>query len=93
MRVSWKRYVIFLLLLACSIGLDTAIDTVLGIGVFHMALNVRFVYIMMDSIERLLLFALILFFLRKPISRAFSSMFGGKPSGGNSASSSKPSEQ
>ncbi len=93
--MSWKRYAIFAILLVCSLALDTAVDALLGIGVSHMALNVRFIYIMMDSTERLLLLVLLLLFVRKPLVKAIAAMFGGgKRSGGSgAASSSNPSDQ
>ncbi|WP_027085957.1 hypothetical protein [Cohnella panacarvi] len=91
----WKRYAVFVLLLACSVALDTAIDSALGIGAYHMALNVRFVYVMMEPSERLLLVVLMLLFVRKPLAKGISALFGGgKRSGGNvSAQPSNPSDE
>lgn len=92
--MSWKRYGIFAVLLACSLTLDTVIDSVLRIGTFHMAQSVRFFYIMMDSTERLLLFVLLLLFVRKPLAKAISVMINGKRSGESGAASSpNPSDQ
>ncbi|MFD0672432.1 hypothetical protein [Cohnella sp. GCM10027633] len=82
----WKRYWIFLLLLVCSIALDTAMDTLLGIGVGHMGQNIAFIFRMMDPIERTIVLALLLVFLRKPIVAAFGMAFGRK--GGASGSTS-----
>ncbi|MFC5531431.1 hypothetical protein [Cohnella yongneupensis] len=76
--MSLKRYSIFVLLLLCSFGVDFAIDIVMGMGNLHLFQNLAFVLRMMGATERILLFALIVLFVRKPIGKAIGSLFGSK---------------
>lgn len=89
----WKRYAIFVLLLVSSVALDIAIDGAMGIGPAHMLRNATFILRMMGPVERTLLFVLLVWFLRKPIGKGLSRLFGGSGSrtgGGGSGSGSSP---
>lgn len=95
MRLYWKRYAIFALLLVCSVALDIAIDGAMGIGPAHMLRNATFILRMMGPVERTLLFVLFVWFLHKPIGKGLARLFGGsggRTGGGGSGSPPNPAD-